>query len=60
MKYRVNTNMPTKLVIKKSLNTNIDEIILDLKKVWDLTTTTEIDKRTIIREIKDKLIALKK
>jgi Fe2+ or Zn2+ uptake regulation protein len=60
MKYRVNTNMPTKLVIKKSLNTNIDEIILDLKKVWDLTATTEIEKRTIIREIKDKLIALKK
>ena len=60
MKYRVNTNMPTKLVAKKSLNTNIEEIILDLKKVWDLTTTAELDKRTLIIQIKDKLLALKK
>jgi len=60
MKYKVNTNMPTKLVVKKSLNTNIDEIISDLKRVWDLTTTAELDKRGIIREIKNKLEALKK
>lgn len=60
MKYKVNTNMPTKLVVKKSLNTNIDEMILDLKKIWDLTTTAELDKRAIIREIKNKLEALKK
>jgi hypothetical protein len=60
MKYRVNTNIPTKLVAKKSLNTNIEEIILDLKKVWDLTTTDELEKRAIIREIKEKLKALKK
>jgi hypothetical protein len=60
MKYKVNTNMPTKLVVKKSLNTNIDEIISDLKRVWDLTTTAELDKRAVIREIKNKLEALKK
>jgi hypothetical protein len=60
MKYRVNTNMPTKLIAKKSLNTNIEEIILDLKRVWDLTTLCELDKRAIIREIKDKLLELKK
>jgi len=60
MKYKVNTNMPTKLVVKKSLNTNIDEIISDLKRVWELTTTAELDKRAIIREIKNKLEALKK
>jgi hypothetical protein len=60
MKYRVNGQMPTKLVPKKSLNTNIDEIIADLKKLWELTTISEQDKRGIIREIKDKLVALKK
>jgi hypothetical protein len=60
MKYKVNTNMPSKLVVKKSLNTNIDEIISDLKRVWDLTTTAELDKRAVIREIKNKLEALKK
>jgi hypothetical protein len=60
MKYRVNTNMPTKLVAKKSLNTSIEEIISDLKRVWDLTTIDELDKRAIIREIKNKLLALKK
>lgn len=60
MKYRVNTNMPTKLVAKKSLNTSIDEIILDLKRVWDLPYTDVSEKRAIIREIKDKLLALKK
>jgi hypothetical protein len=60
MKYRTNTNIPTKLVVKKSLNTNIEEIISDLKKVWDLTTIDELEKRAIIREIKEKLKALKK
>ena len=60
MKYRVNTNIPTKLQVKKSLNTSIDEVILDLKKVWDLTKTDELEKRALIREIKAKLEALKK
>jgi hypothetical protein len=60
MKYAVNIKMPTKLVAKKSLNTNIEEIITDLKKVWDLTTIDELDKRVLIREIKAKLKALKK
>lgn len=60
MKYKANTNMPTKLVAKKSLNTNINEIISDLKRVWDLTTPAELDKRAVIREIKNKLEALKK
>jgi hypothetical protein len=52
--------MPTKLVAKKSLNTSIEEIILDLKRVWELTNTAELDKRNLIREIKNKLLALKK
>lgn len=60
MKYKVNGKMPTKLVPKKSLNTNIDEIIADLKKVWELTTVSDVNKRALIREIKLKLESLKK
>jgi len=32
----------------------------NLKKLWELTTISELDKRGVIREIKDKLVALKK
>ena len=60
MKYRVNSNMPTKLVIKKSLNSSIDEIICDLRRVWVLTAGTDIEKRSLLREIKIKLEKLKK
>jgi hypothetical protein len=60
MKYRVNTKMPTKLAPKKSLNTNIDEIISDLKKLWELTIVSDINKRILIRQIKLKLESLKK
>jgi Na+-transporting NADH:ubiquinone oxidoreductase subunit NqrF len=52
--------MPTKLAPKKSLNTNIDEIISDLKKLWELTIVSDINKRILIRQIKLKLESLKK
>ena len=60
MKYKSNEKMPIKLQPKKSLNTSIDEIINDLRKVWELTKKEETDKRALIKKIKQQLDELKK
>jgi hypothetical protein len=60
MKYKSNNNIPVKLQPKKSLNTSIDEIIADLRKVWALTKKEEIEKRDLIIKIKEQLDDLKK
>lgn len=58
MKYRANTNMPTKLQPKKSLNASIDEIVDNLRTLY--TKTNDSDNRSLIKLINAQLQLLKK